>query len=72
MSDKLATHRVSKHPLGMEHWYVYRGVTIKRDDRVRGYWGHWRTDSARVGMITTATRALLLQQIDAALAQEPK
>ena len=63
-------HTVSKHSSGIDGWYVYRGIRFVRDDRNKGYWGHY---SATVGSImqetrqkiTTATRKDLLEQIDA-------
>lgn len=55
-----------KHPVkrtGSDGVYMYRGVRIERDDRSRGYWGHW---SARTGgkRLTTENRSQLLAQID--------
>lgn len=63
----MTKHKVTKTEI--DGWYEYRGVTIKRDDSNKGYWGHWR---ASVGSImqrthqnlTTQTRARLLEQID--------
>jgi len=60
---------VKKHPTGIKNWYLYRGVTIKRDDRNRGCWGHWY---ATIGSImagtsqklVTQTQGHLLAQID--------
>lgn len=62
-------HRVSKCPSGIDGYYIYRGVTIKRHDRNRGYWGYW---TACVGSImkdtykkiSTSKRADLLKLID--------
>lgn len=65
-------HSVQRHPADIDGWYLYRGVTIKRNDRERGYWGHW---TASMGSImggtqkkfSTDTRAKILAAIDAAL-----
>lgn len=61
-----------KHPVtktGIAGWYMYRGVRIERDDRERGYWGHWRaavgsTMQGTRAKLSTDTRAKLLAQID--------
>jgi hypothetical protein len=54
--------------------YIYRGVRIARDDRERGYWGHWYTvlPLDEIGnRERAATRRALAHKIDAHLdAQE--
>jgi hypothetical protein len=68
------TNKVTKTEV--EGWYKYRGITIKRDDSAKGYWGHW---GATVGSITartyrkysTQTRGELLALIDQLLDNPP-
>jgi hypothetical protein len=63
--------KVTKHPSGLDGHYLYRGVVIRRNDRERGYWGHWQADVGLIvhgpcsfKKISTQTRAQLLAEID--------
>jgi hypothetical protein len=63
---------VTKHPSGVDGWYSYRGVTIMRHDRNRGYWGHWQAGVGSImhgdyRKISTQTQAQLLAEIDTLL-----
>ena len=64
-------YTVSKHATGIEGWYTYRGISFVRDDSNKGYWGHY-TASVAGKKLATATRKLLLQQIDQYLDVENK
>lgn len=61
-------HRVEPAPNGRSDEFLYRGITIRRDDTKRGYWGHWRTQAAAFEA-KAKTRNELLDRIDALLAQ---
>jgi len=43
--------------------FVYRGVIFVRDDRFKGYWGHYRTVSGGVKLVS-ATRLEMTKLID--------
>lgn len=45
-------HTISMHLSGIDGWYTYRGVTIKRNDRHGAWWKYVAT----CGSICTETR----------------
>jgi len=47
----------------LEDRFVYRGVIFVRDARFKGYWGHYRTVSGGVKLVS-ATRLEMTKLID--------
>lgn len=64
-------HKPVHHHSGIAGWYTYRGITMKRNDSERGYWGHWYADIVNVSdgdqcitNVKAETRARLMAKID--------
>lgn len=62
-------NKVTKSQSGIEGEYVYRGITICRDDSRKGYTGHWSAGLDIKNKVSTDTRTKLLSAIDSYIAK---